>query len=147
MMQTVWSRTKASEFCRKYFRGIGLRFWSDDKGQEMRQSYESWGTRTCIWSCEGDEGCWALEAREGVHKSPLLGMPFSPSGTERTSLVRLNAFKSAMFKEILNTFLQAPSQKHKHFSLRALGGQVRHQKTGKNVNMVSLSKYRGRKEE
>lgn len=87
--------------------------------------------RTCMWSCEGDEGCWALEARGGVHKSPLLSLPFSPSGTERTSWVRLNAFRSAMFKEILSTYLQAPSQKYKHFSLRALGGQVRHQKTGK----------------
>lgn len=41
--------------------------------------------------------------QEGV--STNLHMPFPPSGTERTSLVRLNAFRSAVFKEILSTYL------------------------------------------
>lgn len=56
----------------------------------------------------------------------------SPSGTRRAGFVRLNVFRLAVFKELLTTFLQAllaPSREYKHFSLRALGGQVRYQKT------------------
>ena len=79
-------------------------------------------------SCERDGGYGALEGRggEGVATTGSTAelCHLSPSGTRRASFVR---FRPAMFRELLTTYLEAllaPSQKYKHFSLRALGGQV-----------------------
>lgn len=80
-------------------------------------------------SCERDGGYRALEGRgaQGVSTtgSNAERCHLSPSGTRRASFVRLNVFRPSVFKELLTTYLQAllaPSQKDKHFSLRALGG-------------------------
>lgn len=125
------------EFSRKHFRVNGLRFWSGDKVQETRQGCVSQEGRTFMQSYERDQRYWEMEGRGGEGMSTTGSTAehchLSPSGTRRASCVRLNVFRPDMFKELLIPYFKAllvPSQKYKHF-LRALGGQVRYQKTRK----------------